>query len=98
MRISRTPPFKACANASKPPETPEIGVVPIVLTHKSELTTTLMRTISLVTSAAAKSVASDFTSASVLPERTDSPAKSNGLRSEEHTSELQSHSDLVCRL
>src|SRR5438034_4833398 len=28
----------------------------------------------------------------------DSPARSAKLRSEEHTSELQSHSDLVCRL
>src|SRR5436190_21431497 len=27
-----------------------------------------------------------------------SSARSSGLRSEEHTSELQSHSDLVCRL
>src|SRR5437588_3470760 len=33
----------------------------------------------------------------MLLERT-MPAASGGLRSEEHTSELQSHSDLVCRL
>src|SRR5438034_8623419 len=29
---------------------------------------------------------------------TQGPARSLGMRSEEHTSELQSHSDLVCRL
>src|SRR5262252_7883985 len=30
--------------------------------------------------------------------RSKSPARANSTRSEEHTSELQSHSDLVCRL
>src|SRR5436190_4110374 len=34
-----------------------------------------------------------------LPSQTGTPARlANFLRSEEHTSELQSHSDLVCRL
>src|SRR5437588_4567228 len=30
--------------------------------------------------------------------RSDAAARQRGVRSEEHTSELQSHSDLVCRL
>src|SRR5260221_7947190 len=35
---------------------------------------------------------------SSFPGRTKTGTEPNSLRSEEHTSELQSHSDLVCRL
>src|SRR5476649_2406079 len=34
----------------------------------------------------------------LLPQRWKSPLRWRSKRSEEHTSELQSHSDLVCRL
>src|SRR5438132_3967700 len=34
----------------------------------------------------------------IVPENIRTAVRNNGGRSEEHTSELQSHSDLVCRL
>src|SRR5438034_7407006 len=42
-----------------------------------------------------RSGANSFSPASVTPPQITT---TSGLRSEEHTSELQSHSDLVCRL
>src|SRR2546427_8003706 len=41
---------------------------------------------------------SDSTSPASIHRRTCRPASRNGSRSEEHTSELQSQSNLVCRL
>src|SRR5438034_5477038 len=38
------------------------------------------------------------TSRSTMKANTVAPTKIEAMRSEEHTSELQSHSDLVCRL
>src|SRR5947207_10850224 len=38
------------------------------------------------------------TKRALLPSRTNPPSVPSASRSEEHTSELQSHSDLVCRL
>src|SRR5438132_5880685 len=43
-------------------------------------------------------VAAHWDRASVLVRATDRDGRAGTIRSEEHTSELQSHSDLVCRL